>query len=81
MGINGGERSMVTTGAKPQKAVERAEKKKELLSMTGNLIIETSPLLKGGQIMANAAARSGNFEMVKEMAKAKMRQSQQNEQE
>lgn len=67
---------MVRTGANPQEVVEMAELKAQLLSTAGKAIINSSPVLKGAQIVANAAARSGSFETVKEIAKAKMKQGQ-----
>lgn len=67
---------MVKTGAEPEAAIVSANKKAEILSAAGDLIINSSPSLKGGQVIVNAIARSGSFETVKEMAKEQIRGNQ-----
>lgn len=67
---------MVKTGAKPEQAVEKIDMKNKLISSTGEIIINSSPLLKGAQIAASQMAQSGHFESIKEMAKAQSKQNQ-----
>ena len=67
---------MVKTGAKPEKAVEKIKMKNKLKSTAGEMMINSSPILKGAQIAVNRMAQSGYFESIKAMAKDQSKQDQ-----
>jgi len=67
---------MLKTGAKPEQAVQTANKKRQMMSAAGSFIVNSSPVLKGAQAAVNAIARSGNFGTVKEMAKEQFKRNQ-----